>query len=481
MTKKDGGLTVWHLTMLALGTVVGGSFFLGSAIAIRSAGPGILISYLIGGALVYLILAALSEMTVADQAPGSFRTYAEQMYGPIMGFVVGWVYWTGLTLAMSSEATAASVFLQTWIPDVSIVAMSTIIIVGITLLNLLGAKLLTSLESGLALIKLSAIGGFILLAVGVIFGWFQGRIPVGLGILQTESLFPGGIAGIAGSMLIVMFTYAGFEVIGLAASEAKNPNKTIPRAILLTVLGLVGLYTLSITLLLPLVPTAEFTETISPFVSALTAAGFTWAAGIMNIILIIAILSTMLAAMFGMGRMIRSLAEEGYAPSWLKEEQDVPKKGILFSGAGMLLGVALANVLPSHVYLFLVSSGGFSLLFAYLIIMATHIRFRRKHGCPPKGVCQLHGYPYTSLIGLIALIAIIVSMPLIPGQSSGLFAGLLLVLFYTLAFFLYSKKTDKKTSLKTLWHPQVEMETGEELVPLNHKSEEEDSPDSKKI
>lgn len=470
MGKGQGGLTVWHLTMLALGTVVGGSFFLGSAIAIRAAGPGILISFLLGGILVYVVLTALSEMTVAHQAPGSFRFHAEQMYGPAVGFVIGWVYWTGLTLAMSSEATAASILLNTWIPELSLPFTAAVIIIVVTLLNLIGARTLTTLESILALIKLSAVAAFIVIAVSLIAGLMPGRAPIGLGTLQLEPLLPAGLTGIAGSMLIVIFTYAGFEIIGLAASEASNPHYTIPRAIILTVISLVGLYSAAIVALLPLVPTQQLTEEVSPLVAGLTRAGLRWAAGAINGVLIIAILSTMLAAMFGLGRMIRSLAEEGYAPSWLRENMEVPKRGILFSGACMLIGVGFGYVLPNRFYIFLVSSGGFALLFTYIIIMATHYKFRRLHGCPPKGHCQLYGYPYTSLVGLVALIAIVISMPLIPGQTSGLLAGLLLIVLYSLAYLALKASRVERSSLapKRLFRDIAlhnNLEAGEELPP----------------
>lgn len=487
MTKDHAGLSVWHLTMLALGTVVGGSFFLGSAIAIRAAGPAILVAFILGGLLVYIILTALSEMTVASQTPGSFRVFAEQMYGPAAGFTVGWLYWTGLTLAMSSEATAASVFLRTWIPGISLPVMATIIIVAVTLINLVGARTLASLESGLALVKLSAIVGFIILAVALIAGLVPGKAPIGLGVLPVEPLFPAGLAGIAGSMLIVMFSYAGFEVIGLASSEARDPHKTVPRAILFTVLGLVGLYIVAISVLLPLVRTSRLTETVSPLVSGLTAAGFGWAAGLINVILVTAILSTMLAAMFGMGRMVRSLADSGYAPLWLKEKWDIPRRGILFSGAAMLLGVALAFILPSRVYIFLVSSGGFALLFTYVVIMATHLKYRKINGCPPKGHCQLRGYPYTTIIGLVSLIAIIISMPLIPGQGTGLMAGLALAAFYVLAYAIYKSslliKSRQRLSLgnilgkvmPSVLNPVTDLEFGEELHPgENHETDSED-------
>ncbi|AGB42371.1 gamma-aminobutyrate permease-like transporter [Halobacteroides halobius DSM 5150] len=479
MSTKEEGLSAWHLTMLALGTVVGGSFFLGSAVSIKAAGPGILISYLLAGTLVYIVLTALSEMTIAEQAPGSFRTYAEQMYGPLVGFVLGWVYWTGLILAMSSEATAAAMFIQKWLPGISLPFMAALIIVAVTLVNLLGAKLLATLESGLALIKVSAVIAFIGLAIALIIGIMPGIEPIGLGALKAEPLFPRGISGLAGAMLIVIFTYAGFEIIGLSASEASEPTTTIPRAIKFTVFGLVGLYVLSLITLLPLIPTAALREHVSPFVAALSAAGLDWVATPMNAILILAIVSTMLAAMFGLGRMVRSLADKGYAPSWLKSEGEVPRRGILFSGAGMLVGIGMAYLLPNQIYLFLVSSGGFAFLFSYAMIMATHYKYRKETGCPPDGNCQLMWYPYTTIFAFVALVAAIFSMPLIPGQGSGLFAGLILVAFYTIVYMVRKayllKATNEDISFKKLiglntkgverLTPQTSMEASDELTP----------------
>lgn len=447
MKNSNIGLSAWQLTMMALGTVVGGSFFLGSAIAINTAGPAVLIAYILGGILVYFILFALSEMTVADPTPGSFRTFSERAFGPGVGFVVGWVYWTGLILAMSSEATAVSLFFRVWFPQISLPLLGSIVIIGVTLFNLLGSDRLSKLESGLAAIKLLAIIGFIILAVFLVSGLMPNKPTVGIGSLVNEPLFPAGISGIAGSMLIVMFTYAGFEIIGLAASETKNPHRTVPKAINYTVIGLVGLYTLAITLLLPLIPTAAVTEEVSPFVSALKLYGVDWAASTINIVLVTAILSTMLAATFGLGRMIRSLAEEGYAPSWLRDKGDIPYRGIIFSGVSMLLALGLGFLLPRKIYIFLVSSGGFALLFTYLIIMATHYKFRKKHGCPPQGNCQFPGYPYTSWLIIAALIITIITMPLIPGQGSGLVAGIVLLIFYS-ACYIVTKHMKNTSNIK---------------------------------
>lgn len=479
MNKKEKGLSAWQLTMMALGTVIGGSFFLGSSVAIHSAGPSIIISYILSGALVYFILFALSEMTVSNPGEGSFRTFATEAFGKGTGFVTGWVYWTGMVLAMSSEATAASILVREWFPDVSIVLLGSCIIIGVTLLNLLGASKLSKLESGLAGVKLITIVVFIVLAVLLLFGIINGAGQSGTQVIQSEPFLPEGIKGLAGSMLLVLFSYAGFEIIGLAASEAENPRETIPKAIHYTVFSLLSLYIVSILFILFLIPTHELTENTSPIVAALNRMGIGWAGSVINFVLITAILSTMLAAMFGLGRMIRSLAEEGMAPVWLKENTDVPYKGILFSGLSMLLGLGLGILLP-RIYLFLISSGGFALLFTYAVIMASHIKFRNKNGKPADKL-KLRGFPYSSLFTLILLIGAIVSMPFISGQGVGLIAGIIMILFYSICYVLikginmYRFKSNKYRTERTDFSDRLSAELSEELTHADHKDKDTNS------
>ncbi|MCL6602238.1 MAG: amino acid permease [Paenibacillus sp.] len=433
MERNRKGLSVWQLTMLALGTVVGGSFFLGSSIVIRSAGPSALIAFVIGGILVYFILTAMSEMTVAYPKSSSFRSYAEQAFGKGAGFTVGWVYWMGIVLAMSSEAIAVSILFRGWFPGISLPLLGSIIIVSVTLLNLLGAERLSKVESVLAMFKLLAIAAFILIAIGFVvgFGTGGGGTPnAGLDVLRSENWIPGGLSGIAGSMLIVMFSYSGFEVLGQTASETADPAKTIPKAIRYTTVLLVGLYLAAMASLFLLIPYSMVSVEVSPFVSALSLYGLGWTGSAMNIVLISAVLSTMLASVFGLGQMLHSLAKEGHTPVWMKDRTDIPYRGILVSGGSMLAGLGLGMLLPSGVYLFLVSSGGFSIMFTYTIIMASHYRLRKKHGGPFSQQHGLRGFPYTSWLTIGSLIAIIVSMPLIPGQGGGLVAGILFVIVF---------------------------------------------------
>lgn len=469
MKHQHEGLGPWQITMLALGTVIGGSFFLGCSVAIHTAGPSVVLGFIFGGLLVYFILSALSEMTVANPGAGSFRAFSSQAFGPGAGFVVGWTYWTGMVFAMSSEATAVSTLVREWVPNVSIALLGGIIIISVTLLNLLGASKLSKLESMLAAIKILAVVAFILIAVLLIVGFFPGQPTVGLGALTTEPLLPNGLTGLAGSMLIIMFTYAGFEVIGFTASETAHPEKTIPKAIRYTVISLVGLYVVFIILLLPLIPTGQISENSSPIVLALQRNGLPWVGTAMNVVLITAILSTMLAAMFALGRMMRSLADEHMAPVWLQDKGNVPYRGILCSGLAMLIALRFGLFFP-RVYLFLISSGGFALLFSYAVIMATHLRLRRTNGCPSNKAYQMRGFPYTSILALVSLVAAVVSMSFVPGQRSGLFAGICMVAFYIGCYAILWYYKERKHSPR----PARTHLTGTELIELSDELSQSD-------
>ncbi|MDR4946958.1 amino acid permease [Neobacillus cucumis] len=475
METKQKGLSAWHLTMMALGSVIGGSFFLGSSVAIHAAGPSILLSYILSGILVYLILYALSEMTVADPTVGSFSNFAARELGQGFGFVVGWLYWTGTVLSMSSEATAITILLRKWFPHLSIAFFGSILIIGVTLINLMGADKFGKIVSGLSGIKILAIIFFILTGIVLIAGLFPGTRAIGVGELARESIMPGGIKGIAGSMLLVIFAYAGFEIIGLAASEARNPRETIPKAIRYTVFSLVGLYIFYAAVLLPLIPTAQLNETVSPMVASLSRWGIGWASSAINLVLISASLSAMLAAIFGLGRMIRSLTDEGHAPQLLKDKKDVPYRGILFSGLAMLLGLGFGLLFP-RVYLVLISTSGFTLIFTYAVIMASHIRFRKREGCPPEGICQVKGFPYTSYIALISLVVVLLSMPLIPGQGTGLVAGLIMVVLYSAIYFVTRFRTSaenkREARKRPQRHPELVTEFSEELTLDQDKNKE---------
>jgi len=451
--------------MLALGTIVGGSFFLGTGVILKTAGLGTLLAFALGGFIVYLIVMALSEMTVTRPTHGSFRGFAEVAFGPMAGFLTGWLYWTGLVLALSSEATALALFARLWLPAMPVWMLSLTVIVTVAALNLLDVSLFTVLESAMAAFKLAAVAGFILLMAVLVAGLVPGGPPSNVGAVVARGILPGGLGSIAGAMLIVIFAYAGFEILGLAAPEAKDPNRTVPRAIMLTVATLVTLYVGAMAVVLFALPPGGIEPEVSPMVSALRHFGLPGVGSFLNFIVMTAAFSTMVAGTFALSRMLYSLAEEGQAPALFRRltPAGAPRSAMLASVGGMLVGVVLAYVLPRQVYLFLVSSAGFSLLFAYAMILASQLVLRRREGCPP-GACKMPFYPYSTWLGIILVVGAIVSMPLVPGQGAGLLAGLGLLAFFALAYLV----AFRPGALPPAPGPQdalVETEDGDLLVP----------------
>jgi AAT family amino acid transporter len=193
-----------------------------------------------------------------------------------------------------------------------------------------------------------------------------------------------------------------------------------------------------VVVLLPLIPVDKIDESKSPFVAALLNQNITFAAKVINIVLIIAILSTMLAAVFGLARMLKSLVEDHFAPKFLRDEGNTPYKGIIFSGVVMFIFFSISFFLPKNVYLFLVSSSSFSLLFTYLMIVLSHYKYRKKMGTCRKN-CQVPIFPFSSWFTIISLILIIVSMPFVKGQGVGLLAGGGLVAIFTLIYLIFYK------------------------------------------
>jgi L-asparagine transporter-like permease len=110
-------LSSGQLSMIAIGGAIGTGLFLGSSLAVHTAGPGVILSYVIGAAITLLLMGALSEMAVAHPTAGSFGVYAELYLNPWAGFTVRYTYWAAQVIAIGGEATAIAIYCQWWFPN----------------------------------------------------------------------------------------------------------------------------------------------------------------------------------------------------------------------------------------------------------------------------------------------------------------------------------------------------------------------------
>ncbi|SKQ40026.1 putative proline-specific permease [Mycobacteroides abscessus subsp. massiliense] len=272
------GLSARHIRFIALGSAIGTGLFYGSAEAIRQAGPSVLLAYLLGGAVIYIVLRSLGEMAVRRPVAGSFGEYATQYLGPLAGFLTGWTYALEMVVVCLADVTAFGVYMGFWFPGVPRWVWVLSIIFFIGAINLLSVKVFGEVEFWLSLVKVLAIiamiaGGIAILVWGSSTGHEEQR---GIANLWNDGgFFPHGLAGFVGSFMIVMFAFGGTEIIGITAGEAKDPARTIPRAVNTVPVRIILFYVLTLAVIMALYPWRSIDSNSSPFVQIFEGLGFT--------------------------------------------------------------------------------------------------------------------------------------------------------------------------------------------------------------
>lgn len=432
-------LTQRQLSMIALGGAIGTGLFLGSAVSIRLAGPAVILSYASGAVIALGVMWALAEMAVAHPVAGSFGVYAEMYLHPWAGFAVRYSYWLAQVVAIGSEVVAASIYCRLWFPGVPawvwIVAFSASLIY----VNARSVASFGWFEYWFAMIKVVTIVIFLVLGAALLLG-IEFR-PVGTANFTAHGGFlPNGWLGVGLGVAMAIFSFLGLEVVAVTAGEASHPEIAVPRALRTTLLRLAIFYIGGVAVLVGVLPWNQAGLGESPFVRVFQAVGIPAAAAVMNFVVLTAALSSVNCNLYLTSRMIFSLARGGYAPAPFGRlsRRGTPIAALLVSSGGMLAALVLQWKFgeSSSVYLAMLGAAFFGGIFAWLMIFATHLAFRRRH----RGalIVRAPGYPWTSLAGLAALLAVLASTWWIPGMRITLAAGLPWLAFITLCYVVWT-------------------------------------------
>ncbi|MGW2837907.1 amino acid permease [Streptomyces sp. NPDC001493] len=427
------GLKQRHLTMLGLGGVIGAGLFVGSGAGIAVAGPAIIVSYLIAGALAMLVMRMLGEMSAAMPASGSFSVHAERALGRWAGFSVGWLYWFLLVVVLAVEATAAARIANGWVPAVEPWAWVLLFMVVFTTANLTAVKNFGEFEFWFAALKVCAIVAFLVLGTLAVFGVLPDTGPVGLTNLTGRGGFlPNGWSGVVSGVLTVVFAFGGLEVLTIAAAETDDPARAVGRAVRSAVVRILFFYVGSMLVIVTVLPWTAQQAGLSPYVKVLDSIGVPSAGQIMSVVIFVALLSALNANLYGSSRMIFSLAERGEAPRGLlkvsgvtRNGGGVPRRAVLASVAFGFVSVLLNLEWPETVFLYLLNSVGAVLLFVWALIALSQLRLRPRidreaaaRG-PERGpVLRMWCFPYLTWVTLAALAAVLVLM-LADGSARG--------------------------------------------------------------
>ncbi|MGG7619122.1 amino acid permease [Bacillus coreaensis] len=444
--KLQRGLDNRHIQLIALGGAIGVGLFYGSSATIQMAGPAILLSYLIGGIVIFTIMRALGEMAVDEPISGSFSSYAHRYLGPFAGYLTGWTYWFMWVVVGMAEITVIGVYVNYWFPDIPqwVTALATLIVV--TLINLMNVKAFGEFEFWLALIKVVAIIGMILVGLGtILFGFGNGGQPMGLDNLWAHGGFmPNGIEGILLSLVLVMFSFGGVELVGITAGEAKDPRKSIPSAINNVVWRILIFYIGALGIMMILYPWNEVGSNGSPFVLIFDKIGIPGAAHIINFVVLTAALSAFNSGMFSTGRMLYNLSLQNNGPKYFGKlnKHQTPRRGILFSASFLLVAVFLNYIIPEKVFMFISSVATVAVITSWTIILLTQIKFRQSKTKEEVGklAFKMPLHPLSNYVALVFLAFVIVLMAFMDGMREALYVAPVWFLILYVGYRLKTKK-----------------------------------------
>jgi GABA permease len=396
------GLKNRHLSMIAIGGVIGAGLFVGSSTSIAITGPGILLSYALVGLLVVCVLRMLGEMSAAHPASGSFSAHADRALGPWAGFTIGWLYWFFWVVVLAIEATAGAVILEGWVPAVPQWAWSLVVMVVLTATNLVSVGSYGEFEFWFAGIKVVAIGAFIVIGALAVFHLLPGvdSHQAGLGNLTGHGGFlPNGPGAVLTGVTLVVFSFMGSEIATLAAAESEDPRRAVTKSTNSIIWRIAVFYLGSIFVVVCLVPwDSEAVTDKGSYVAALDSLGIPHTGQIMNGIVLASVLSCLNSGVYTASRMAYSLGERGDAPGAFARVTDrgVPRTAIIASVMFGFVAVFLNYRFPDTVFLFLVNSSGAVALFVWLAICFSHLRMRKilQREAPERLVVKMWLYPY---------------------------------------------------------------------------------------
>ncbi|WP_107082271.1 amino acid permease [Streptomyces caatingaensis] len=416
-TGGDGlkaGLKNRHLSMIAIGGVIGAGLFVGSGSGIAAAGPGILVSYALVGALVVLVMRMLGEMAAANPTSGSFSAYADRGLGRWAGFTIGWLYWFFWVVVLAVEATAGAGILNGWVPAVPKWAWALLVMVVLTATNLASVSSYGEFEFWFAGIKVVAIGAFVVLGGLAVFGVLPGSDNEGAGLAHLTDhggFLPNGAGAILTGVLMVVFSFMGSEIVTLAAGESENPQRAVRQATNSVIWRIAVFYLGSIFVVVTLLPwDSKSIVKDGSYVAALNSIGIPHAGQVMNVIVLTAVLSCLNSGLYTASRMAFSLGQRGDAPASFARvnKRGVPQAAILGSVVFGFLSVFFNYVWPDTVFKFLLNSSGAVALFVWLVICFTQLRMRgiTLREAPEKLVVRMWLFPYLTwaTIGMILFV-----------------------------------------------------------------------------
>jgi len=424
-TELHKGLKQRHLTMIAIGGVIGAGLFVGSGVVIKNTGPAAFLSYALTGVLIIMVMRMLGEMATANPSTGSFADYARRALGGWAGFSVGWLYWYFWVIVVGFEAVAGAKIITFWF-DAPLWLLSLVLMILMTVTNLFSVRSYGEFEYWFAGIKVFAIIAFLVLGSLFVLGLWPGKDLDFSNLTNDGGLFPLGVGAIFSSIVVVIFSMVGAEIATIAAAESDDPKRAIAKATNSVVIRIAIFYVGSILLLAVIIPWNSNEEGSPPYVRAFQEMGIPYADHIMNAVVLTAVLSCLNSGLYTASRMLFVLAARREAPVQMitVNSRGVPTWAILSSTVVGFLCVIAAYISPDTVFLFLLNSSGAIILFVYLLIAISQVVLRRRTP-EDRLLVKMWLFPVLSLATISAILGVLILMGLTEDTRSQLVLSLI--------------------------------------------------------
>ncbi|MGU7774245.1 amino acid permease [Burkholderia sp. MR1-5-21] len=405
-----------HISMLALGGVIGAGLFVGSSAVIASTGPAAFITYGITGVMVGLIMRMLGEMAAARPMKGSFVDYARMAYGDIAGFSTGWLYWYFWVIVVGFEAVVGGQIINGWFPQIPVWAISLGLMMVMTSLNQLSVNSFGEAEYWFAGIKIAAIIVFLVVAGAYVFRIWPGSTASFSNLTRHGGFLPHGPLTLFSGVVSVIFSMTGVEVATIAAAESDHPGRNIRRAVNTVMARILVFFVLSTFFIVVAQPWTEIIPGKSPFVATLERIGIPGAATLLTAVILVAVLSVLNAGLYTSSRLLFVLSSNHEAPKWLAKTSDrgVPRAGVVASTLVGYACVVIAACWPDTVFQFLLNSSGAVFLFVYLMICLSQLKLRKQWEREGTLKFRMWLHPWLPLLVTCSIVAVLVSMAMDP-------------------------------------------------------------------
>lgn len=421
-----------HLTMMGLGSAVGAGLFLGVGLGIQISGTSVLISYAVAGALIALVMWMLGEMAAARPSLGSFSTYAGQAYGHWARFTMGWIYWFMLIMVMGAEITGAAAIISNWF-DIAPWIPALIAVAFFAVVNFAAVGGFGEFEFWFAIIKVGVIVAFLVIGVLMALGILPGMDFSLAGTNFTENFLPNGMPGFAAGLLAVAFAFGGIELVTIAAAESENPAHNVATAVRAIIVRIMIFYIGSIVVITMALPFSSIQDADvaadSPFTLVLAAAKIPFAAGFMEAIIALALLSAFNAQIYATSRLVFDMAKDHCAPGFFLKQNRAgsPINAVILSMVFAFASVGLQFWNPPGLLAFLFNAVGGCLLVIWSFIVASFIKLHpvlRDNG----ELTEIHvpGFPWLPWVTAAALAGLTLLMLFDPAARNQVISVLIL-------------------------------------------------------